>query len=180
MLARQSLAMIYGERALTWRIEPQPSGALCVCGEHGSMPAISLSHSNGRVVCAVAETALLGIDIERIQPRKSLKDLAVEVLHPYELAEFQQLEAESRLEFFYERWVLKEALGKALGHGVNYPMREVLINDDRLVATPQPWTFDSGSWWFSHTLLDGEYSLGLACQGCTDNSISICRIEIRI
>jgi len=141
---------------------------------------LSLSHSKGLIACAVGETSLLGVDIEQIRARKHLPELAAGVLHPDELAEFSRLGEDSQTRFFYAKWVAKEALGKALGCGINYPMRETLLHDERLLAAPQGWIAAPEKWQFSHTLLPGGYSLGLAWHGDSATSVSIESVEIRL
>ena len=179
LLARQSLTELYGEQAAMWRLETQPSGALHLSGMHGT-PAISLSHSKERIACAVAEATFLGVDIERIQARKHLPALAAEVLHRSELADFSRLEGDRQVCLFYEKWVMKEALGKALGCGINYPMHEILFQDEHLMAAPLALISSPENWRFSHTLLPGGYSLGVAWQGDPENSVSIESVEIRL
>ena len=144
------------------------------------MPALSLSHSHGKVVCALAQTPALGVDIELVQARKHLPQIAEAILHAQELARFSGLNGTGKLAYFYAKWVLKEALGKAMGCGINYPMREFLLDEHSLVEAPPAWVLVPENWAFSNTLLDGGYRLGLAWQGDSACRISIKTVEIRI
>lgn len=73
---------------------------------------ISLSHSNGIVMCAIAPFEL-GCDIERIG-KKDYKKLSERFFHDYEKAY-----ASSSEEAFTRLWTLKEAYVKYLGTGLS-------------------------------------------------------------
>jgi 4'-phosphopantetheinyl transferase len=181
LLAQRSLAALYGDAAVQWSLQVAPDGSLIIKGGSANpLPAISLSHSNGKVVCAVAPLARLGVDVEQMRARLHLEALAGEILHPDELAWFSGLDASEKLPGFYAKWVLKEALGKALGCGINYPMQAFRLEQNRLLAAPQTWLADPAHWGFSHTLLACGYSLGLAWQGDPASHVSIKTIDIRI
>lgn len=180
LLLRQSLAAAYGERSSSWASEILPGGALRLTGGGGQLPTVSLSHSRGRIACALSDARFLGVDIELRQPRRHLEALAAEVLHPEEMAVFSRLDAAGKARFFYAKWVMKEALGKAVGCGIHYPMREVLVDEGRLCEVPQLSAADAGMWQFSHTLLDGDFSLGLAWQGGREHSVSITSVDISL
>ena len=74
---------------------------------------ISISHSHGVIAVAVASEPV-GIDIEHIQPRKNLVELANMFMAPEELDGFLGAGMESRLFSFYEEWSSKEAIFKSL------------------------------------------------------------------
>lgn len=181
LLAKQSLVSEYGGPQNQWTIEVKPDGSLLVKRADGlSVPSISLSHSKGRVACAFADVEMLGLDIELLQARKNLPGLAEDILHPEEWDEFSGLDFDGKTRYFYAKWVVKEALGKALGCGINYPMREFLICADRLLKAPQVWIADPQQWAFSQVFLDDGYSLGLAWRGGSVSHFSIKSAEIRL
>lgn len=181
MLVQHCLHAVYGDTAAAWAVEVRPEGGLLIKGDAGeTKPALSLSHSHGKVVCALAQTPALGVDIEFVQARKHLPQIAEAILHAQELACFAGLDEAGKLTYFYAKWVLKEALGKAMGCGINYPMRDFLLDELRLVEAPPAWVGGPEHWAFSNTLLDGGYSLGLAWQGDSARQISINTVEIRI
>lgn len=181
-LLRLALRQSYGRRAEAWRLEYASNGAprLREVGSMRACPAVSLSHSRGYVACALSEVSALGIDIELTRPRSALAEIAGRVLHPEEMGEFLRLNEEAAQAFFYAKWVLKEALGKALGYGLAYPMQDCLLDRDRLVSAPAAWIEAPGSWAFSHAQLDCGLSLGLAWQGRAVDCASINTVEIRL
>lgn len=181
LLAKQSLVSEYGGPENQWTIGVKPDGSLRVERPEGLfVPSISLSHSKGRVACAFADVEMLGLDIELLQARKNLPRLAEEVLHPEEWSEFSGLDFDGKTRYFHAKWVLKEALGKALGCGINYPMREFLIRSNSLLKAPQAWIAAPQEWAFSQVFLDGGYSLGLAWRGRSVSQVSIKSAEIRL
>lgn len=181
LLARQGLFEVYGNDAKAWTLAAQPNGALQLRGpDQASKPAISLSHSRGKVACAFAETECLGLDVEQLRDRPHLTELAEYIMHSEELAEFYGLDALDRARTFYAKWVMKEALGKALGYGLNYPMQDFLLNREHVLAAPEEWLSDPDAWSLAHEYLDGEFSLGLAWQGNTAARVSIQTVEIHL
>lgn len=182
LLLRQMLRQTYGRRADGWRLEYASNGAprLREAGSTAVCPAVSVSHSRGYVACALGEVPALGMDIELIRPRSTLAEVAARVLHPEEMGEFLRLNEEARQAFFYAKWVLKEALGKALGHGLAYPMQDCLFDRNRLVSAPVAWIEVPANWAFSHAQLDCGLSLGLAWQGGSVDCASINTVEIRL
>ncbi|MGO4581945.1 4'-phosphopantetheinyl transferase superfamily protein, partial [Cupriavidus sp. 2TAF22] len=79
---------------------------------------LSISHAGGLVACAVGD-APLGLDLERVQPRKGLDALIAAVSSEAERAAMPALLAASdepaRLDAFFRLWTLKEAWLKRTG-----------------------------------------------------------------
>jgi 4'-phosphopantetheinyl transferase len=108
-LLRHALARYIGRSAASFRIETSADGKpSCVDG-----PALSLSHSGHIVVCAIAESGTLGVDVETGKPR-ALATIAERFFTP---AEARWLAAEP-VPRFRMLWVLKEAYLKAVGVGL--------------------------------------------------------------
>jgi hypothetical protein len=78
--------------------------------------ARSLSHAGGFAALAVAPArARIGVDVERVDPRRDPLRLARFAFDAREAAQLEALSAASRGERFYVLWTLKEAAIKALG-----------------------------------------------------------------
>ena len=77
-------------------------------------PGVSISHAGGMVICAVAVTGDVGIDIEYVDASRNTKRLAEEYFAPEENDWLDRQPEEG----FYSLWVLKEACLKALGCGL--------------------------------------------------------------
>jgi 4'-phosphopantetheinyl transferase len=117
-LARQLLALAGGGQPSQWKLSAPDSGPPLAQGPHGSAPLhVGLSHSGGRVACAVA-IAAIGLDLEVPRRSRDLRALAEVVCSPGEQA---RLAAEpGRVELlFYPCWTLKEAWLKSRGEGMS-------------------------------------------------------------
>lgn len=68
----------------------------------------SISHTQGAVLVAASPEYVVGVDVERIKPRKRLADLVNQYQHGF----FADVNAEN-WEQFYQRWTLAEAVTKA-------------------------------------------------------------------
>lgn len=82
----------------------------------------NISHSKGRVVCAVSDTPV-GIDIEKIIPKSDtdIKSFAKRYFVENEINELEA--AEYSPEAFYTVWTKKEAYSKMLGSALSRNMK---------------------------------------------------------
>ncbi len=112
-----------------------------------SRASCSISHSANVVLCAAGESRACGIDVEAIRPRKDLAALCARVLHPRELERVRGAAGHERWRRFYEIWVVKEAVAKALGIGLGFPFRELAVaTDARLEEAPRELGLLAPSW----------------------------------
>jgi 4'-phosphopantetheinyl transferase len=79
----------------------------------------NLSHTDGLVACAVSRDCELGIDVETIDRRLDVFELAPSVFAPAEVASLVETSPEERRDLFFCYWTLKEAYIKARGIGVS-------------------------------------------------------------
>ncbi len=105
-------------------------------GAHGK-PAVlngslhfNVSHSEGQALFAFSSTSPLGVDLERIRPLRDVLTLAASVFSPDEVRAFEALAPEHRDAAFFKGWTRKEAVIKALGSGLSYPLREWSVSLD--------------------------------------------------
>ena len=63
----------------------------------------NVSHSGEHLLLVVAEDRAVGVDLERIRPRRTLQALATYAFSPRELAAFQQVGAAEQLTWFYRQ-----------------------------------------------------------------------------
>jgi 4'-phosphopantetheinyl transferase len=85
----------------------------------------SCAYSGGVGVLAVARDCALGVDVERIEPRRALGPIADQLFAEDEAAELRGLPDERRVARFFQLWTRKEAYGKALGTGLSMPLRRL-------------------------------------------------------
>ncbi len=100
-----------------------PRAIIFEFGEHGR-PEIAdravrfnLSHSGEVALVAVTSSGDIGVDVERVRPRR-LEPLARRVLTEAEYAWWSSRATDAREEAFHIAWTRKEAVLKASGRGV--------------------------------------------------------------
>ena len=109
-LMRLMLERWTGNPAKSHRFAKSESGKpICVDG-----PAISITHSDGLVACAIADSGDIGIDVEAVNPQRNTSKVAKKF---YTAQEADWLEAQTADRFFM-LWVLKEAYVKSMGRSI--------------------------------------------------------------
>lgn len=135
-------------------------------GQHGK-PILSderridfnISHSAGMAVCAVSATGAVGVDIEKTEPIEDYRELLDRILSRDERLSLERSGRVYSIELFYRTWVFKEALVKAIGVGLSYPVWRITLpegGEGGLVRVP-----DHGSWWVR--LVDAPAGYMAAC-----------------
>lgn len=82
----------------------------------------NVSHAGAHGLIAISNRRAVGVDIERCDPAFDIAGLERQVLSPFE----RQMAAE-RQPGFFERWVVKEAVLKAIGAGVGSHLRQLSV-----------------------------------------------------
>jgi 4'-phosphopantetheinyl transferase len=107
------------------------------CGRPHGKPMLAggdlhfnVSHSGPLALVAVCENQV-GVDLERVDPRRNVELLAGSVLCDEEAAEIAGLAAEGRLRAFFDCWTRKEALLKATGEGLTRSPKDVRVPASR-------------------------------------------------
>jgi 4'-phosphopantetheinyl transferase len=111
-------------------LDEDPAAIEFRVGEHGK-PALAdpatalrfnLSHSGDLALIAVAEGREVGVDVERIRPRRNLLRLAERALDPAAAAAVRAAPPEDRLTAFHTAWTRHEAIAKCHGVGLRGPL----------------------------------------------------------
>lgn len=93
----------------------------------------NISHSGNYVACALSTSSRIGIDVEKIQ--------AIEIndfTSQFTIQELTQIaKAPDCYYEFYRLWTCKEAVIKALGDGLNIPLKSILITGDNAYVNKQ-------------------------------------------
>lgn len=103
-------------------------------GEHGkphapALPQIdfNLSHARDHVLLAFARNQPLGVDLERIDRRLALDDLARRFFAAEEADALERVPEPDRLAAFLRVWTCKEAVLKAIGAGLSFGLDRVVF-----------------------------------------------------
>ncbi|MCF8024225.1 MAG: 4'-phosphopantetheinyl transferase superfamily protein [Desulfobacteraceae bacterium] len=78
----------------------------------------NLSHSGDMVLIGLTVNRRIGVDIERIRPKKNPEKIAERFFDPKEAREVAQAPENERLRLFLRYWTSKEAYLKATGDGI--------------------------------------------------------------
>jgi 4'-phosphopantetheinyl transferase len=81
----------------------------------------NLSHSGGLVLIALAAGREVGVDVERIRPRRNLPRLAERALNPAAAAAVRNAPPAERIAAFHAAWCRREAIAKCHGSGLWRP-----------------------------------------------------------
>jgi 4'-phosphopantetheinyl transferase len=115
----------------------QTHGKPYVTAPESARRPFNVAHTDGLVLCGVATTqhALLGVDVERLG-RRTDPDLARRYFSPPEVALLDRcVDPELRSHLFLRIWTLKEAFIKAIGTGLQTPLRDFAFEN---VAADRP------------------------------------------
>lgn len=111
-------------------LDERPTGIELRTGPHGkpaladpSLPLrFSLSHSGELALVAVTLEREIGVDVERIRPRRNLERLAERALDPAAAAAVGAAAPTDKLTAFHRAWTRREAIAKCLGTGLGVPL----------------------------------------------------------
>lgn len=105
----------------------------------GSSIRFNMSHSHNMVAYIITFNNNIGIDIEFNDNKLDIKKLFDLVLTPRERIIFDLLKPEQQASTFYNLWTKKEALTKAIGIGLSYPLSNIealsIAEDDKIFMT---------------------------------------------
>ena len=87
----------------------------------------NMSHSKDYATYIIALDYQVGIDIEWKDKTINFQEIADLVLSPAEINIFNKLNSEEQFHAFYNIWTKKEAIIKAIGQGLSYPIKTIDI-----------------------------------------------------
>lgn len=90
-----------------------------------SIVDFNLSHTEGLVACAVTRSGRVGVDVEILEPERSLDRVVERVLGERERSWWMGLDSARQPSAFLELWTLKEARFKASAKGLRWPFSSV-------------------------------------------------------
>jgi len=92
--------------------------------EEGVPPVFfNLSHTQGCIMLAVTTYGEIGVDVEALGSYQ--ERVARRFFHHDEYYDLERLPPSQRPIAFYHLWTIKEACAKALGSGLQFPLREI-------------------------------------------------------
>ena len=88
----------------------------------------NLSHSGEMVMLGVTCETEIGIDVEMIRPLSRRDQIAQGILSPAEWSHYSELSDAQRQEAFFTIWTRKEAIVKAVGRGLLFPLTDLEVS----------------------------------------------------
>jgi 4'-phosphopantetheinyl transferase len=127
----------------------------------------NLSHSENLALLAIASEGNVGIDIEQIRYDLDIEALASRFFSKEEICVLEKMDAEKKMEVFFQLWTRKEAFLKATGKGLSFPMEhcDVSSADNRNfspVIIPITDISDQSNWYVMDLEPAKEYMAAIA------------------
>ena len=109
------------------RFTADPNGKPRLLQPEGLSVVFNLSHSGDAVALAISREAEVGIDLERIRPFSDMAEMVKNLFHPRDIQFFDHLHRREKIQGFYRLWTQKEAMVKAVGTGLVFPLEKFCI-----------------------------------------------------
>ncbi len=170
-LTRATLSQCYDRPPEAWRFST---------GTHGK-PEIddgvlrfNLSHTRGFVVVAVTHDSDVGVDVERLDPKRLGPEVTDRFFAPAETAYLRSLPEGAWSEAAYAFWTLKEAYIKATGLGLSCPLDAFHFGLDPIAIQFSPRiTDDPAQWRFQRWRPTQEHSVALGVRHASPDRLEI-------
>lgn len=107
------------------------SGKPALDASLGKTVSFSMSHSGSYAAFAVTKSVNVGVDLERLDARRRYEVIAGRFFAESEKGYLFQTYQDERLRMFYRLWTAKEAVSKAAGTGLSYPLNQYEIALDK-------------------------------------------------
>jgi 4'-phosphopantetheinyl transferase len=149
-----------------WSFVADRNGRPFVAGPLVPEPVhFSLSHTEGCVACAISRVEAVGVDVEHVEQRGSLRETAQHVFAAEEIAALRGLPPGEFIDRFFDYWTLKEAYLKARGLGLRLPLDQFAIRlSDETIAISFTGEIDDDPrrWHFTRCSPSAQHRLAIA------------------
>lgn len=154
------------------------SGKPCLVGPHAGL-AFNLTHSHGRALLAVGDRQL-GVDLEMASANVEIMEIAERYFFGTELADIRSQSSGLQRRAFYRYWVAKEAVLKAEGVGLGFPLDRFAVAFDpgdasRASVHSKDTSQLSDEWWVRMLASEPDWPAAVATRG-TDWTLRTCLI----
>ncbi|MBB71270.1 MAG: 4'-phosphopantetheinyl transferase [Legionellales bacterium] len=166
IIARAQLRQLLGEQ-----LGIAPEAVEFKYGEHGK-PSVSgvelqfnLSHTEDIAVIALHPHNPIGVDIENWQREVEYDDLSKRYFTENETNKLASLSGDDKAKAFFRCWTRKEALLKALGAGLTFPLNQcevtVLADEPAAILSIEN-SRDKAASWTLQSVEQGDYIIAIA------------------
>ena len=178
-LVRTTLSRYADVRADEWIFRVGPFGRPEIAAPASIGPLrFNLSHTSGLIALAVTLDADIGLDVERLDGRRSTVCDVGRYFAPSEVADLESSPSEVRVRRLLEYWTLKEAYIKATGFGLSIPLDSFAM---RMTVPPtivpaKDGGDESSEWQFFQPSLGEGYlaAIAMRCPSGTTLRVPTC------
>jgi 4'-phosphopantetheinyl transferase len=137
--------------------------------------AFNASDSSELALFAFTRGREVGVDVEMLRPKENALQLAGRFFAPAEVEQIREAPAAERERWFFACWTRKEAYAKALGRGLNVPLKEFVVDCNPRLK--HPGLFGADGWSLQTLDVAEDYVAALCCEGVTAPAISVRRFR---
>ena len=182
-LLRRTLSRYADIAPADWRFVHGAHGRPEISPDLGARLRFNLTHTPGLCACIVTLDDDCGIDAEQLRERRNPLGVARRMFSEPEYDALSRYEGRDFLEFFYERWTLREAYVKARGIGISFPTRRLRfsVNGEAIsLASDTKEDEGDGNWMFRLIRQGDRHIVALALHGksATGKQVRIHRAAI--
>ncbi len=139
-------------------LQLNPHGKPMITDPNPSQLEFNMAHSQDVALYAFRHRHPIGIDLEKIQ-EAAKPDVLKRFFSASEQQAWHALPHDQQIMAFYRLWARKEAVIKALGKGLSYPLQDFSVAiDDR----DERIDIDSTPWWLYPLHLHPDYAMAIA------------------
>ncbi len=149
-LVRRVLSRYCALAPKEWHFSRSEHGKPEICNPEADGLRFNLTHTAGLAACVVNLSGECGIDAEKVTGRHDPLGVARRMFSQAEYLHQKRLSGQAQLDYFFQRWTLREAYVKARGIGIRFPTRKLFFHvyaDDRISVEFDPDIDDCGENW---------------------------------
>jgi 4'-phosphopantetheinyl transferase len=121
----------------------------------------NLAHSGELALVAFTDGGEIGVDVEQVRPVDRLLEIAARNFHPHERETIRAASAADQPTVFHRCWTRKEAVIKAIGIGLKYPLDAFDVLAAAELALPSN-EIDATRCWLKDVLPASGYAAAVA------------------
>lgn len=163
---REALGLALGRDPASLRFETTPRGKPSLVDASGLI--FNLSHTEGMVMLVLARAGAVGVDAEALRPVPERDAIARTHFTSAERAWIGGAERRGQGDWAFMRlWTRKEAVIKAVGIGLGYPLTDVDVSlgtHGHAPAFADGAPGGAGSWWLGDLAVGDGHLAALACR----------------
>jgi 4'-phosphopantetheinyl transferase len=136
--------------------------------------SFNISHTHSLVVLGVTRHRALGVDVENVEAREALLDIADRFFAPQEVTALNAVPAQQQQYRFFEYWTFKESYIKARRMGLSLPLDKFSFhyrNDQSVeIAIDPELADDAARWQFWQFRPRPEYLVAICAERVGDKA----------